>query len=316
VTIRMGYWDCPSCGHKRVEGVQAACPQCGRPRGPGIQFYTDANSPEIQDPELLARARAGSDWQCKFCGADNRAGQTECRQCGASADGMRTREQRTIMNPTPPPKGVSGAVIAAIVAALVGVGVLVWFLFLRTKALEVTVAAATWTKAVVVERLTMERNEAFADEVPKDARELGRTTKQRTKKVQDGVTKVKVGQKDLGNGTFEDIFKEEPKYVEKKVQEPWVTYEVERWKPDPAVTKETTDGSEPPEPNVLTGGRSRVGSKSNKLVLDLKGSDSKKYSFEIDLASEKNPKDVVSKYSKGTTFTAMVTATGSVRELK
>lgn len=314
MAIRMGYWDCPSCNQKRIEGLNGTCTNCGMPRGPKIQFYTDDAAPEIADPEALARARAGTDWQCKFCGADNGAGKTECHQCGASADGMRKREERVVMDPTPPPKSrlpLLLAVIAAVVFLFGGC----WFVFFRAKPMEVTVAAATWTKSVDVERLTVERGEGWSDEVPAGARELGRTTRDRAKKVQDGVTRTKVGKKDLGNGTFEDIYKEEPKYVTKNVPEPWVTYEVEKWVKEKTVEKQTTDGSEPPEPAAAAGARERLSNKQNKLVLSLEGK-GKTYAFDVDLSKEGDPKAVVARYAKGKRFTAMVTAAGGVRELK
>ena len=66
MTIRMGYWDCPSCNHKKNLGPNATCAGCGRPRGPGIAFYTDDSAPVVEDPELVARARAGADWKCSW----------------------------------------------------------------------------------------------------------------------------------------------------------------------------------------------------------------------------------------------------------
>ena len=50
MTIRMGYWDCPSCSHKKNLGPNPTCAQCGRPRGPNIPFYTDESAPVVEDP--------------------------------------------------------------------------------------------------------------------------------------------------------------------------------------------------------------------------------------------------------------------------
>lgn len=96
MTIRMGYWDCPSCGTKRIEGPNPACTNCGVPRGPKVPFYTDDSAPVIEDPEMVARARAGADWTCKYCKADNRAGVMDCHQCGSGPDGSVRRGQQFI----------------------------------------------------------------------------------------------------------------------------------------------------------------------------------------------------------------------------
>ena len=91
MTIRMGYWDCPSCNAKKNLGPNATCAGCGLPRGPNIAFYTDDSAPVVEDPELVARARAGADWKCKYCQKDNPAGVLDCQQCGAGPDGSGTR---------------------------------------------------------------------------------------------------------------------------------------------------------------------------------------------------------------------------------
>lgn len=317
MTIRMGYWDCVACNKKRIEGPQATCPQCGIPRGPTIQFYTDDSAPVVEDPELIARARAGADWNCRFCGADNRAGHIDCQQCGAGPDGTKRRQEEYIPQIAPKPaqkKSSSAFVILFGILAVLGFGI--WFLFIRTTALMMTVESATWVKTLQIEELKNQRSEAWADEVPKGAREISRTTRERTKEVQDGVEKVKVGKKNLGNGMFEDVYEEKPKLVKKKVSEPWVTYEIESWIKGEPRTNKSTDGKEPANPTVAEGPRLRVKDRENELDLDLRGSNGKTYDYTIDLAKEASPADVVRTYKVGEKFKAEVTTAGTVKSLK
>jgi hypothetical protein len=319
MTIRMGYWDCPACNRKRIEGPQATCPQCGIPRGPTIQFYTDDNAPVVEDPELVARARAGADWHCRFCGADNRAGHIDCQQCGAGPDGTKRRQEQFIPQGGAPqqgaPKKKSNALLILLsVFAVLGLGI--WFLFFRTTALMVTVESATWVKTLPYEELKNQRSEAWADEVPKGAREISRTTRDRTKEVQDGVEKVKVGKKNLGNGMFEDVFEERPKLVKKKVSEPWVTYEVEKWVDgEPRKTK-STDGKEPPNPTVAEGPKVRVKNGKQELDLDLRGNNGKTYDYTIDMTLHESKAETVRMYRVGQKFKAQVTTAGTVKSLE
>lgn len=37
----MGYWDCPYCSTKHIEGTKRECPSCGKPRGQEVKFYMD-----------------------------------------------------------------------------------------------------------------------------------------------------------------------------------------------------------------------------------------------------------------------------------
>lgn len=316
MTIRMGYWDCPACSHKRVEGPLHNCPACGKPRGADVQFYTDDAAPVVEDPELVARARMGADWQCRYCGADNRAGMIDCQGCGAGPDGTKRRAERFIPNAQPPkPPSRLGLILAivGVVVALLGGGI--WFLFLRTSALKVTVEQVTWSKSIQIEELKTERKSGWKEDVPSDAREVSRTAKSKTTKVQEGTTKVKTGKKDLGNGMFEDIYKEEPKYVEKSVEGTWVTYDVDRWIAGQTLKKETTDASEPPDPVFTESKTQRIGKRVNELVLALQGG-GKSYTYSIDLSKESSAKSKVSSFKKGQTYTAMVTTTGAVTELK
>ncbi len=316
MTIRMGYWDCPSCGTKKNLGPNATCASCGQPRGPKIPFYTDDSAPVVEDPELVARARAGADWKCKYCGADNRAGVMDCHQCGAGPDGSVSRQQHFVATGPAPKKGVSPKLILAIVLGVLGVlGLGLYLGFLRTKALTVTVESASWVRTAEVEERRTKKDSAWEEDVPSGARVIEKDKKSRSKKVQDGTKKVKVGKKDLGNGMFEDVYKEEPNYVTKQVDDTWVTFEADVWEKKETLKEETTDGTEPKDPSkaVSVGATRRLGAQTSRAVFKLKGSDGQAYTYEVD--AEKQGASAMGKYRVGESYTAQVNAMGAVLKL-
>ncbi len=313
MTIRMGYWDCPSCNAKKNLGPNGTCAMCGRPRGPNIAFYTDDSAPVVEDPELVARARAGADWKCKYCNADNRAGVMDCAQCGAGPDGA-VRRAETFIPAGPPPKPRPLGMILGIVGAVVAlVGLLVWALFVRTTQISMTVEKVSWVKSAVVEALVTSRESGWSDDVPSGARRIKTETRSRTKHVQDGTTKVKVGKKDLGNGMFEDVYETKPKYVDKQVDDDWVTYDVDKWVEREKLRKETTDGTEPDDPSkgVHVDASTRVAQQKNEIVLDLAATGGKHYDYEVDVASGGSFKA----YKVGQSYKAKVIGAGSVVSL-
>lgn len=307
MTIRMGYWDCPSCGHKKNLGPNATCAGCGRPRGPNLAFYTDEDAPVIEDPELVRRARAGADWKCKFCGADNRAGVMDCHQCGAGPDGTVARAQRFVPLETAKTKSklpIILAIVGAVLALLLGG---VYFLFIRTHAVTMTVESVAWVRSAALEERETVRDGAWRDEVPAGARTISTETRGRDKRVQDGTEKIKVGKKDLGNGMFEDVYKEQPKYITKKVDDAWVTYEMEKWVVKRTLREQTSDGSEPRDPKrqVSPGANQRFADERSEYAYELKGGDGKRYTYEAD-ASRGKP------FAVGAVVPAKVNGAGSV----
>ncbi|MBX3231155.1 MAG: hypothetical protein KIT84_37465 [Labilithrix sp.] len=316
MTIRIGYWDCPSCNAKKNLGPNPTCNGCGRPRGANVPFYTDDSAPVVEDPELVARARAGADWTCKYCGADNRAGKMDCQQCGAGPDGaVRRAEQFTPVAPVAAKKSSAALVLGILAGLVVLVGAAVWFFFVRTTALQVTVESAAWIKTAQIEERQTKKEEAWQDKVPDGARVVAKETKRRPKEVQDGTKKVKVGQKNLGNGMFEDVYEERPNMVTKDVDDTWVRYEVDTWAKKETLEKKTSDGSEPPDPaaGLATGGARRVGATTNNAVFALKGNDGKAYTFEVDASKEGAA--AVKRYAVGKSYRAEVNAMGRVQSL-
>ena len=298
MAIRMGYWDCPSCKHKRIDGPDAECPTCGQPREDDIEFYTDDDAAVVEDPELIRQARLGADWNCQYCGVDNKAGKVECNTCGAGPDGSKSREQRVIMDAPADSEAALGPAAAAsgesggkggllvVLAVLAVIGGLVWFFFMRTTDAKVTVTGSTWTKTLQIEKRTIEKKEAWADQVPSDAKIIKKKKKKRLKRVQDGTKKVKVGKKDLGNGMFEDVYEKRPNMVDKKVKDHWVSYEVIRWIQGKQMRSDAKDGAEPADPEFNPSKKKRVGKRTSVLVVTVKTAEGTSHSSAADVGDE------------------------------
>ncbi|MFP5286507.1 MAG: zinc finger protein [Thermoanaerobaculia bacterium] len=300
MTIREGAWDCPHCGRKGNRGPEKYCGGCGAPRGEDVQFYLPQDAPEVTEAKALERAKAGPDWTCSFCEADNPSTNAFCSSCGASRDAAQPRqviEHRKDAGPPPPappppapanPKLKRGCQIGCLgLAALL---VFVWFLG-RPKETTLTVTGHHWERTVAVEELRTVVEEGWEGELPAGARSLsssreihhhnrvriGTETRTRTvtERVQTGTERVKVGERDLGNGYFEDIYEDRPVYEEQEREETYEEpvfredpvyrlrhrYEVEKWLTDREERAEGRDLA-PRWPDVGLGGDQREGKRT------------------------------------------------------
>ena len=76
-----GYWICPNCNAKN-RGAEQQCDACGAIRGEDVQFHCDGDAPVITDEAELAKAKAGPDWVCQFCGNTSPAASEKCADAG------------------------------------------------------------------------------------------------------------------------------------------------------------------------------------------------------------------------------------------
>ena len=176
--IREKLWRCSDCDTGGIRGRLKECPNCGSPREKGeMKSLTGqgASAPAVTDPDLIARAMAGSDWFCTHCTSGNAGDGNACSKCGAPryaqpeedhpdfqgdhhrVEDAGTRRERETGAParTPPLAPASfpapsrrGAILAAI-----GIGLLAWIFVWASSTHDVrgVVTAMTWTRTVHVE---------------------------------------------------------------------------------------------------------------------------------------------------------------------
>ena len=74
-------WTCPACGHKNL-GTDEKCTNCQAPQPEDVIFEQPAQEKLLKGEEVIARAKAGPDIHCPYCGTRNPATATHCAQCG------------------------------------------------------------------------------------------------------------------------------------------------------------------------------------------------------------------------------------------
>ena len=283
MAVREGKWRCPYCSGVN-RGAALACQGCGATRDKDVTFFLDEDAEEVTDEALLARARAGADWLCRFCGDSNPPDRDHCRNCGAEKGTAPSRAVRELplLSPLPPPRvPVAPApsrttrrfhpAVAGVLLALVALVVLAAYLGLRRTEETLTVAGFEWERHVGVEAWRTVREQAWEGSVPGNARVVSRRSEvHHTEHDQVGTRRVKSGHRDLGNGFFEDVYRDEPVYRDRPVYRTKVTYDVDRWVPDRTVRASGRDhDARWPDPVLRSG--EREASRGEKLVVVLNG---------------------------------------------
>jgi ribosomal protein L40E len=74
-------WTCPQC-ESLNPGTTKVCSSCGAAQPDNVEFHQAAQETLIADEAKIARAKAGPDIHCGYCGARNPSTSTKCSQCG------------------------------------------------------------------------------------------------------------------------------------------------------------------------------------------------------------------------------------------
>lgn len=247
MAIKAGRWDCEQCGYIGNSGPNKRCEKCGAPRPENVAFYLSEDSKIVDNADKVSEAKSGADWVCSFCSGHNKATETICQSCGNDRDATdgdeSLKEKVHLYNQKPKSKKTSFKLGKGLKRALVGlISFVVLFAILAqfTSDINVTVTGFKWERSVAIE----EYRKVFEEDwqVPKDGEKIdsysaihhynqiedGTEIRTRTVQKQVGTEKVKIGEKDLGNGYFEDIYEERSVYEE--VEE---TYEATKYKKIP-----------------------------------------------------------------------------------
>jgi hypothetical protein len=333
MAVREGRWDCQYCGTKGNIGRHKTCQNCGRSRPEGTAFYLPSEEEAaVLDEQLLKIAGAGQDWICEFCGSSNAAGATTCHHCGAAREATGPVQEikeyelgatpdsgdMTFDEPTARPEqatketGKKGSqptiIIAGIVAAIVLLcgGILAAFVIFGGGDVDATVSGFEWQRSIEVEAFqTVVENDWS---VPPGGRQLDQRqeihhydsildhyeTRQREVQVQVGVETYVCGQRDLGNGFFEDIEcsdpiyetqleeYEEAVYREEPVYQTKYEYEIDKWI---VVRTERSSGTDhkPLWPNTDLANKERDGPQSASYVLIFTDNEDEVHTLEVPL---------------------------------
>lgn len=102
-----GYWDCPYCNSREIDGLVDFCPNCGVHKPKDVKYYLKGNvtinttysKSQVPDSDVLSEKeleKAGiskeecdgkhKDWVCDFCGSLNNWADNVCSSCGSQKD--------------------------------------------------------------------------------------------------------------------------------------------------------------------------------------------------------------------------------------
>lgn len=247
MAVKVGRWDCTTCGHVGILGPRTTCPNCGASRPRDVRFYLPEDAEEVTDEGLIMESRAGADWICGHCSTQNKASTTVCKNCGNPRDeesddvALEEREYRPgevpSARPARPktlhPEEIEQAKPRRKSRRVLWLILLIGGIFAGgsiPKTVEVSVDGFRWQRNIQMlhrEAVTKEdwSTPAGAFEVSSfravhhyDKVFRGYETRTRTERVQIGTRRVKCGTVDRGNGYFEDQYCDEPVYESRQVE--------------------------------------------------------------------------------------------------
>jgi hypothetical protein len=261
--IREGKWDCLHCKTTNL-GRNTDCESCGAVRGKDVVFYLEDEAPEVKDEAMLSDALAGPDWNCKYCGTNNRANRDWCSQCGYRSDSDNVEppqpliedqikkeeiayEKEKVRTDIKPYLIIGTAVLFGITA--------LWWMF-STYEVQSTVVEKSWTHTIETQDYKTVRERDW--DIPSRGRYVSESrevhhhvqefshyetrTRQVSHRVRTGSRTV-THNRNKGNGYFETTYSQEPVYetrnetetyrhavyVSKPIYRQKYTYDIEKW---------------------------------------------------------------------------------------
>ena len=233
--IVVGCWDCDYCGADRISGEIKICPHCGKPRGKDITFYMAGPKNYVTDPDKINK---NPDWLCPYCNTLNPDDNKFCSACGAAREESEAnyfenkekekerKEQQEALKPKEQDTSSRSAArsrLPLFIGLFAALALLVFLLMPKTKGLHVD--AKSWERSVKVERYQEVQDSSW--DLPDGAwnvtsREEVYTynhildhyetrTREVSEQVLDGYD-TGVEYRDLGNGYYEEIEHQVPRY--------------------------------------------------------------------------------------------------------
>jgi hypothetical protein len=215
-------WDCSHCDTKKLLGkTHRFCPNCGAVQdGTKRYFPSDADKVKVENHVFT-----GGDKKCASCGTAQSSKAKNCGNCGAPLSDAASVPLVT----QPKPVAKKSYLLWYIIFGVVVFCVLIWFMCIRKKTVEMTVTGHRWAATQEIEEYREVTEEAWKNEVPTGARQVSCIRKQRsTKQVPDGED-CKLEKKDKGDGTFEEVQVCKPRYRSEGIDDDFCNFRIDRW---------------------------------------------------------------------------------------
>ncbi|HEX2205908.1 MAG TPA: Ran-binding zinc finger domain-containing protein [Longimicrobium sp.] len=293
-------WVCEHCGGS-ARATQDACPGCGAPRGssPGQETRVygsdevprsgdDDEKPAAPQPLVGSKARGGD-------GGKKSGGGCGCLGCIGliilffmllgMCDGGGPRRSSRASRPVERTATLPEARMEAVITAKR------WMREVHTQSYR-TVTEDDWTLPAGAQLVRSYRAVRSYNRVL-DHYET--RTRQRSERVQVGTREYTCGQRDLGNGYFEDVTCTEPEYetrsYEETYQEPvyrndpvYATkyeYRIKRWVPNPFLVERGVGDTDPVWPAFTPSDTTREMKRAGVYEMTFKTADGKTYTTDV-----------------------------------
>ena len=232
--IVVGCWDCDYCGADRISGEVKICPKCGKPRGKDITFYMAGPKEYVEDPDKINK---NPDWLCPYCSTLNPDDSKFCTACGAAREesednyfeskekDRERKEKREAdkIKAEAPSRSAGKSRLPLILALAAAVALLIFLMMPKTKGIHVD--AKAWERTIHVDRYQQVQDSSWnlpdgawdvssRDEVYTYNHVLDHyetRTREVAEQVLDGYD-TEIEYKDLGNGYYEEIEHQIPRY--------------------------------------------------------------------------------------------------------
>lgn len=149
--IVKGYWDCPYCDQKGIDGLTKHCPGCGHPQDQDTKFYLKEEKVYVEE-EKAKQYGQGADWTCSYCDSLNRYDRDTCSNCGAPREenkGSYFDNQNKTPAPAPKPPVKPSFNYKLLLAILAVVAFFVILFMPKNKA--ATIAEKSWERTTNIE---------------------------------------------------------------------------------------------------------------------------------------------------------------------